>query len=677
MLSPMSAVSPSCPPSLQARKDSDSARILDPFACVSALEEGTSTVSTSGVLVRGTTLWTCARIRRINKETSDLLAGITGEDGDVPRDPELAFGESTLSFQNVGFQVAGKSILEDVSGHFEPGSLVAMMGPSGCGKTTLLDILAGKKSSPSTGKVHFNGRPRDSLFRRMTAYVPQHDVMPAMLTVQETVKFVYDLKQPRPSKLKSEAKAEDIESRLMALGLSSIRDSRIGDESIRGISGGQRRRVSLARGLAAGAQIIFADEPTSGLSATDAETCIRYMRLLAHRFGITIIVVIHQPRAEVSRLFDHLLLLTANPGRLVYNGPMKSAADHWAQAGFPPPMCVNPTDYFLDLVTPGVPSAREDLFVQFYQQRCKGQLDELLEILMYEERKTPLQLLEAQRDGLLQFGYLPPVQSTLYAADFSRQLRVVFQRHLTLTLRDHQGFFAEILGAVAKAAVVGAAYWDIGSKAPQLQLGFIFMLLCTTAIDGLKVMPKIIGERLVMKMETSEALYSQWAYIISFTVISGVLSLIANTLFVSLLFSMSGISWRLFKSVYLWTTSLQFLFDSLYLMIAAIAKDATSAQIMSLPFLMLFLLYNGFTVSRTTVPSSMAWAIRCSPVAYAMEGLAINFADDSPSPEWDFMIQMFGYERESTTASVVFILCIVVFRTVQVFCLRCLNGIQH
>eukprot|EP00443_Scrippsiella_acuminata_P025043 CAMPEP_0115337016 /NCGR_PEP_ID=MMETSP0270-20121206/89305_1 /TAXON_ID=71861 /ORGANISM="Scrippsiella trochoidea, Strain CCMP3099" /LENGTH=217 /DNA_ID=CAMNT_0002758209 /DNA_START=18 /DNA_END=669 /DNA_ORIENTATION=- len=101
---------------------------------------------------------------RLCKSEEDFLK-INGEKGDVQQDQDFACGDTALTFDSVSFSVnvggTEKVILEPVSGHFEPGSLVAVMGPSGSGKTTFLDILAGKKSAPHGGMVHFNGRPRD------------------------------------------------------------------------------------------------------------------------------------------------------------------------------------------------------------------------------------------------------------------------------------------------------------------------------------------------------------------------------------------------------------------------------------------------------------------------------------------------------------------------------------
>merc|ERR1711971_693736 len=164
------------------------------------------------------------------------------------------------------------------------------------------------------------------------------------------------------------------------------------------------------------------------------------MRLLAHKFGITIIVVIHQPRFETSRLFDHLLLMTAEPGRCVYNGPMDEALQHWEQVGYPLKMCVNPTDHFLDLVTPGMPNAVENVFVDYYKAFCAPAVQARVEEeLTSETRKTSIQLLRARRESLLQFGDLPLVKQSVYGVSYMRQFQVVFGRQLKLAMRDKTG----------------------------------------------------------------------------------------------------------------------------------------------------------------------------------------------------------------------------------------------
>lgn len=609
------------------------------------------------------------------------LSQVTGEPGDVQRHPTLAYGESSLTFKDVAFSIQKSgieslNILDPISGHFEPGTLVALMGPSGCGKTTLLDILAAKKSSPYRGTVHLNGRPRDHLFRRLASYISQDDIMFANITVKEAVMFHTLLKTEMPSRIDSSTLLRATMMRLLALGLEEVADVRIGNEHVRGISGGQRRRVSLACGLATGAQLFFCDEPTSGLSATDAETAVRFMRLLAKKFGVTIVVAIHQPRVEVARLFDHLVLMAANPGTPVYNGPLSEARSYWAHAGFPVPEFANPTDYYLDLVTDGHSDSQAAFFISYYKESMEPTVQELVNNHLNAPRKNSIELLEAGRQNLLQFGDLPPIRNSVYGVRFRRQLRLVFWRQLVLSLRDMQGLVTDLIIAVVKALVVGIAYVGVGTHGPNFQVGFYFMVVMTCALDGIKVVPKTIADRFIMKLETSEALYNDWAYILAFSIINGFFALLSNTIFVALVFLMSQLNWDVFPGLLLWTTLVYVAMDSVYQMVAAIAKDSSQAQLLLLPFLLVFLLYNGFTASRNSVPSCMVWALRISPVAQAMEEVVTwsNFALDG---ELQVVVDLLGYTEHSKEALGYLVAFVVFFRSLQVICLKMLNSVKR
>lgn len=643
---------------------------------------------------------------RMDKSMRDLQE-VTGQPMDINRS-EFAVGDCYLTFKDIGFAMRPKSgsflpgsvfcstkrkktlqsekvILAPLSGHYEPGNLVALMGPSGSGKTTLLDILADKKTAPYSGTVHINGRPRDQLFHRISAYVPQEDHMPAHMTVEEVVRFHSLMKEQRPSRFTREMEQLLSEKRMKVLGLLDCRNTYVGDpaEGCRGISGGQRRRLSLARGLASGAQLIFCDEPTSGLSATDAEHCMRYMRLLAHKYSVTIFVSIHQPRREVAKLFDQLILLTSNPGRVVYQGFMKDLPAYAQGVGVSVPTRSNPTDFLLDLVTPGTKSSREEDFVKHYETYSKPAINNAVDRELCCERKTPLELLAVGRQHMLAFGDMPPVKDSKYVVSFWKQFRVVFARQLLLRSRDKMLFCMDLCAAIGKAAVVALAYWDISSKSAPLQLGFLFFVLMASSIDGLKTMPKVISERTIMKMETSEGLYSEWAYIIGFSIISSVQAILMHSLFIVLMWPALGFPWELFLYVWLWTLLHYFVMDSVFLMLSGIAKDATMGQVLSLPFLLLFLLYNGFTVSRHTCPDWLMWALEISPVAYAMEAMTMAASEicrgqpcgkDSLYPA---LVQHFEYQDETPLGLAVVFTGIFIFRAVHIACLKFLNNIQR
>ena len=604
------------------------------------------------------------------------IEDVTGEAGDVQMNPKLAYGNAALTFQDVSFRLPdSEPILSESSGHFEPGNLVALMGPSGSGKTTLLDILAAKKTSP--GKVHMNGRPRDALFARVTSYVAQDDVMFPTVTVKEQVMFHTMLKAQVPQNLSRETLMKATELRLKALGLEDVMNDQIGSEVKRGISGGQRRRVSLACGLATGAQIFFFDEPTSGLSATDAEQCVKYMRLLCKKYNVSMVVSIHQPRHEVAKLFDHLLLLTAKPGRIVYNGPMAAAAEHWCKVSFPVPDLMNPTDYFLDLVTPDCEESQVDTFLDFYNTSVKPEVEQLVREKLDSLRPTAFELLEERRNILSKFGHMPPVRDSIYGVHFRTQLEKVFGRHLRLLVRDEQGLIMDLLAAIAQGLIVGMAYIGIGNYGGVSQAGFFFMLIMTCALSGIKVMPKAIDERLVMKIEVSEGLYSDWAYILSSAVINLVESALCNAIFVLIVFVLSQLEWAIFPTLLLWNTVIFVAMDSLYVFVAAAAKDSTNAQILLAPLLAVAVLFNGFTVSRKSVPPWMEWGLTLSPVANALEEMTHSIQTQTDSGELLMIIDQFGYQTSIAKSSAAIVAWFLVFRIAQVICLKTLHHVQR
>lgn len=172
---------------------------------------------------------------------------------------------ATLHFENVSYAANGKAILSDVTGSVAPGQIMAIMGSSGAGKSTFLDILARKdKRGRVGGKLYINGREIDdnALYKRIIGFVDQEDTLMPTLTVYETVLYSAILRLPRD--MSFEAKKFRTLETMNELGILGIKDSRIGESGKRSISGGEKRRVSIACELVTSPSVLFLDEPTSG-----------------------------------------------------------------------------------------------------------------------------------------------------------------------------------------------------------------------------------------------------------------------------------------------------------------------------------------------------------------------------------------------------------------------------
>ncbi|EFC41188.1 predicted protein [Naegleria gruberi] len=256
-----------------------------------------------------------------------------------------------ISFEDlsVDLKTSNRRILHNLNGKFGAGRLTCIMGPSGSGKTTLLSAISGKASYANiSGSIRINGEISSmKKFKNICAFVQQEDCMHRELTVEECIYF------SARTRLASQVSQKTVESIvngvIQILDLENVRHSVIGDENKRGISGGQRKRVSIAMELVACPYVLFLDEPTSSLDAYSSFEVSKAMKDIASS-GITVVAVLHQPRFEIFEMFDDVVLL-GNGGRIVYMGPSSDALPYFEEKlNLEPPPRVNPSDFFLDAI---------------------------------------------------------------------------------------------------------------------------------------------------------------------------------------------------------------------------------------------------------------------------------------------------------------------------------------
>ncbi|CAN0164535.1 unnamed protein product, partial [Ectocarpus sp. 12 AP-2014] len=226
-----------------------------------------------------------------------------------------------VEWKDVSFSVGRgkkKAILDGVSGSANAGKVLAVMGPSGSGKTTLLNALAGQvpysKKTRLHGTLTVGGAERApdqeqaSAFLAWHAFVKQEDVFYSQLTVRETLLMAARLRLP--SSVPLEEKSAMVDKLISKLGLSKVASTIVGDEKTRGISGGEKKRLSIACQLFGTPSLIFCDEPTTGLDAFQASARVMATLRQLAQDGHTVICSIHQPRSSIYGMFDDVLLLS-------------------------------------------------------------------------------------------------------------------------------------------------------------------------------------------------------------------------------------------------------------------------------------------------------------------------------------------------------------------------------
>lgn len=204
--------------------------------------------------------------------------------------------------ENLGFALpTGKVVLQGVSGKISAGKMTAIMGPSGAGKTTFLNVLCGKIARTS-GKLYISGRELEmQKYKNIYGFVPQEDIMHRELSVKENI--LHSARIRAPSKWSSAEVEDHASSIIEALKLKHVSHTLIGDGIIRGVSGGQRKRVNIGIEVASTPLCLFLDEPTSGLDSTSSLEVMDMLEKIS-RIGMTIVAVIHQPRVEIFNKFD-------------------------------------------------------------------------------------------------------------------------------------------------------------------------------------------------------------------------------------------------------------------------------------------------------------------------------------------------------------------------------------
>lgn len=546
-----------------------------------------------------------------SRETNDTVVEV---------DPVAAV---TLSWQNVSFSIPDKSqkvetdkvLLDNVSGIVKPGEVIAIMGASGAGKTTLLNVLAGRISNEGklSGTILVNGQERSkSTWQRVIAYVEQDDLMFENLTVRETLMYAARLRLPRS--VSEEQKAARVDKIINELALVKCRDTYIGGPSRRGISGGERKRVSIGIELVTNPSLLFLDEPSSGLDSFTALNLIETMKKIAVDDNKTVVMTIHQPRESILDQIDKIILLSA--GKVVYAGPVAGAISHFDKMGYPVPDRVNPADYFLDVMTIDLRS--EELHTDSLERVKKFQSS-------WEPEKIDLCSVDA---NISEGTFLPGFASAIHY-----EYWILFERNIQDLLRDPASLGATIGQAVVNTLILGFVFFrmDLSNEGIQNRLGMLFFTAIQLTFGN--VMPTIAvftTQRDIIRRERASRSYRAiTAYLAK---LSSQLPLVifATILFAVPVYWMVGLQADVVK-FFTWLAIVvvhAFTATCLGIMISSGVPNVRVGQIIGPTVVVIFLVFGGQVVNVDTVPVVLRWIKWISMILYSYSALAMNEMSD-------------------------------------------------
>ncbi|KAK1603753.1 hypothetical protein QYE76_027426 [Lolium multiflorum] len=529
-----------------------------------------------------------------------------------------------------GEGVRTRTLLDGISGEAREGEIMAVLGASGAGKSTLIDALADRIQRDSLrGAVTLNGDALDSrMLRVISAYVMQDDLLYPMLTVAETLMYSAEFRLPRS--LSASRKRSRVEALIDQLDLRAAANTIIGDEGHRGVSGGERRRVSIGIDIIHDPIVLFLDEPTSGLDSTSAFMVVKVLQRIA-RSGSVVVMSVHQPSYRILALLDRLMILSR--GRTVYYGPPAALRGFLSVfMGEPIPDGANPAELALDHIREleGSQSGTEELvkFNRLWQEKAlssravDGPWLSLKETIRLSIARGKLV------SGTEVAAAVLRTEVATYANPWWVEVWVLTRRGFTNTRRTPEVFLVRFGAVVVTAFILSTLFWRLDSTPTGVKERFSFFAIAMSTMfyTTADALPVFLIERYIFFRETAHNAYRRSSYAVSNAIVA-----FPPLIFLSIAFAAST-----FFAVGLAGGAEGFVFFVL-IVLASFWAGSGFATFLSgvVPHVIIgytvvvagvsyFLLFSGFFMSRHRIPDYWMWFHYMSLLKYPYEAVMQN-----------------------------------------------------
>ncbi|XP_073135477.1 pleiotropic drug resistance protein 1-like isoform X3 [Henckelia pumila] len=548
-------------------------------------------------------------------------------------------------------------ILKDVSGILKPCRMTLLLGPPGSGKTTLLLALAGMldPSLKFCGKVTYNGHNMEEFVPQRTAkYISQHDVHIGEMTVRETLAFSarcqgvgsgHDMlaelsRREKEANIKPDPdvdiymKAAAIEGQeasvvtdyvLKVLGLDICADTLVGNDMIRGISGGQRKRVTTGEMLVGPAKALFMDEISTGLDSSTTFQVVNSIRQSIHILSGTALISLLQPEPETYDLFDDIILMSE--GQIVYQGPREKVLDLFKSLGFKCPERKGVADFLQEVTSEKdqqqywANSEKPYRFISvkefaetFKVSEIGQKLNAELAIPFDKNRSHPAAL--ATKD---------------YGVSKMELLKACTSREILLMQRNSFFYIFKLLKMTIMATLVMTTFLrptmprdDIADG--RIFSGSLFFLVTVATFNGMAELALIIQKLPVFYKQRDFYFYPAWAYALPNWILSIPINVVEIAVFVALTYYETGYDsnvWRLLKYYLLLLLEVQTA-SALFRLIGVVARNMIVANTYGFFVLLLIFTFSGFVLARESANKWWIWGYYISPMMYADNAILVN-----------------------------------------------------
>lgn len=547
------------------------------------------------------------------------------------------------------------NVLSNVNLVFKPGKMFLVLGPPQSGKTSLLKAIGGslpqgdfpsgyKEKKYLTGQVFYNNlvccgegadHSKENLFKNLVAFVNQNDTHAPRLTVGETFVFSGCCKD-ESILLNRKGTSENgkVGLTLKGLGLSHVQDTFVGNEQIRGVSGGQRRRVTLGEMLVFDTPLLCGDEISTGLDTASTVDILRILSFTTRLFNKISVVSLLQPSPEAVAMFDDVIVLSE--GHVIYAGATRNAGEHFRNLGYRQPDSMDDADYLLavastdrKLLATGETHSAKMLATEY------GKSEQHAKIVGEQEKDWDNNwVITGDKD-------IPKRFTKKYQNPFWVGVWLNLRRFFTLWTRDRTFIRASVIKNVAMGLSVGFVF--LNTTLDSSYFGVLFQGNLFIMLGAMTAAPEKVNARAVFYKHADSNFYSALSYVIGEALAAMPQMLIDVLLFGTFVYWMVGF----FPSAASFITYLLlFFFFTLSMgqtmgLLASVAHTKTVVQGGGAVVLLMNVLFSGYIVSPNVIPIYWNWIYWITPLSWVYRSLLLNEFDTRPDGE--HVMESYGF----------------------------------
>ncbi|KAK4798053.1 hypothetical protein SAY86_030379 [Trapa natans] len=549
------------------------------------------------------------------------------------------------------------SILKDVSGVIKPCRMTLLLGPPSSGKTTLLLALAGKldKELKTTGRVTYNGHGLNEFVpQRTAAYISQHDLHIGEMTVRETLSFSarcqgvgsrYDMlaelsRREKAANIKPDpdidiymkaAATEGQETNVITdyvlkiLGLDVCADTMVGDEMLRGISGGQRKRVTTGEMLVGPSKALFMDEISTGLDSSTTYQIVNSLRQIVHILKGTAVISLLQPAPETYDLFDDIILIS--DGEIVYHGPRELVLEFFESMGFKCPERKGVADFLQEVTSRKDQQQywfRRDEPYRFVKVREFAEAFQSFRvgIKLADELSSPYDRSKSHPAALTtqKYGIGP---KELLKANISREYLLMKRNSFVYIFKLIQ---LSIMACIAMTLFMRTKLHKDTVTDGGLYVGALFFTVIMIMFNGMSELSMTIAKLPVFYKQRDLLFYPSWAYALPTWILKIPITFVEVGVWTFITYYVIGFDpyvVRLFRQ-YLLLMLVNQMASSLFRLIGALGRNMIVANTFGAFALLTLFALGGVVLSREQVKKWWKWGYWSSPLMYAQNAIVVN-----------------------------------------------------